>query len=63
MEEIVTFAWLPCTWVNEFGMLAEAFGGALNSHVCVEIGIPRGRYGGGVKITLHVWINVGLKLE
>lgn len=28
MEEVVIFAWLPCTWVDEFGMLAGALGGA-----------------------------------
>ena len=28
MEEVVIFAWLPCTWVDEFGMLAGALEGA-----------------------------------
>ena len=28
MEEVVIFTCLPCTWVDEFGMLAGALGGA-----------------------------------
>ena len=28
MEEVVIIAWLPCTWVDEFGMLAGALEGA-----------------------------------
>lgn len=35
------FAWFPCMWVDESRMLTKALDGALDSHVCAEIGIKR----------------------
>ena len=42
------FAWFPCTWVDESGMLTKALDGALDSNACAEIGIQGG--GGSVVV-------------
>ena len=53
----------PCTGVDEFQDVDKGFGRSFGQPCMCRNRYQEGRYGGGMKITLHVRISVGLRLQ